>query len=248
VDVVLYSLNILDEIAPATLLDHLPGLLEHPSPEVRQEALGRIRQLGLVALLPSVEAVLKRAAVPQVQAEALRTLGALNPTGAVEEIYPYLEAADPVLKHSAIVGLLQNGSVEVTLMADGQVLRLANSPAPGDRQLAAWVIGDVAAPNLQQLLGQLLQDDEWPVRRAALVAAGQAAYPNLWPAVTGGLNPPETRRAAAAALVAGGEAALPTIETAVNQPPPGPRGHDAAGAGVRPDRWRPGDRPAGWPA
>lgn len=218
VGVVVYSLDMLGEITPETVPAALTGLLEHTAPEVRQEALRRIERLGLTGNLPAVQGRLHQETSPSVRATALHTLAALGQAEVVEQVYPYLEDPDPQLRREALAGLLHNVGVEVTALAENRLAQMAESAQPAERTLAARVIGEAGRPDLQALLGPLLQDQDLEVHRAALTAAGQAGYAQLWPLVVAGLSTRETRRGAAAALVTGGQAALPAIEAAFGQP------------------------------
>jgi hypothetical protein len=56
------------------------------------------------------------------------------------------------------------------------------------------------------------------VGRAALIAAGQAKYPELWPLVVAAVSAPYIRSAAAAALVAGGETVATEVQAAFSKP------------------------------
>ncbi|MCP4358687.1 MAG: hypothetical protein GY796_11770, partial [Chloroflexi bacterium] len=217
-NVVIYALNMLEESEPDAVAGYLPDLITHPAPEVRQESLQRIERLRLGDALETISQAVETETVPPVQAAALRTLATLCDAEALEQVYPYLEAPDPQVRRGAIVGLLQNAGVEVTIMAEGKLLQMAISQEPTDRMVAAQVIGDVAARNLRHILEQLLQDEDLLVRRTALTAAGQAKYPELWPLVVAGVSVPYIRNAAVAALVAGGETAAIEVQAAFTKP------------------------------
>jgi HEAT repeat protein len=214
--VALYALNQLVQADPSALSANLPLLLAHPAPAMRQETLRQIEQLNLTSALPMVKRHLQFETSAEGRAAALHTMAHLGQAEVVEEIYAFLDDPEPALKSAAIVGLLQHGSLEVTMMAERKLLQLATSPNPTERGAAAHIIGQVKARNLAPLLDNLLQDEETEVRRAALAAAGQAGYKHLWLQVINGLSERKTRRMAMAALVTGGAETLEAISTALS--------------------------------
>jgi ATP:ADP antiporter, AAA family len=213
--VVLYALHLLAQNDSQVLPETLPILLSHSTPEVRQEAMRLIQHLELTPALKRVKDTLKTDPAPSVRAAALQTLMALSPSEGLEQVYAYLDSPEPLLKIEAIVALLQHGGVEVTMVAERNLLQWATSIDPTERIYAAQVIGEVKARNLSSLLETLLQDEDLRVRRAALNAAGLAGYPQVWSQVVASLGQRQFRGAAAAALVTGGEASLPAIQAAL---------------------------------
>lgn len=218
VGAVVYSLDMLEEIAPQSLVTCLPDLLEHAQPEVRQEALRRIERLGLTATLEAVGRRLQLETLPTVRAAALRTLAVLGKGQTIEQVYPYLEDTDPQIRQGAMVGLLRNAGTKAAQVAEERLSQLAASTQPTERLLAAQVMGAVEASHTEQLLEQLLNDEDLAVRRAALMAAGQTHFPQLWALAVAALASRQTRRAAAAALVSVGEPALSTVRDAFARP------------------------------
>lgn len=221
---VVYALDMLAEASPESLAASLPDLLDHPVAEVRHEALRRIERLDLTPALDRVRRRMEVEDAPPVRAAALRTFAALADPAVLEQLFPYLDDPDPQVRLGAIVGLLRNGGLEAAMVAGGRLTQLAVSTEGAERVLAAEVIGEVRSPNLQQLLAQLLADEDLRVRRAALVAAGAAGYPRLWPLVLEQTAAPGVGATAAAALIAGGEAVLPDLEAVLAG-----EGRDSAG-------------------
>jgi AAA family ATP:ADP antiporter len=215
--VVIYALNVLQESEQEQIADHMPGLLFHPVPEVRIDTLERIEKLRLYTTLEHVWKVIKVDSSTKVKSQALIVLAALGDAEIVEQLFPYLNDPDPQLRLGAIIGALRNGDVAISMMAQGRLLQLAVSPDSNDRILACAALGIVRSDSLKQLLNQLIHDEDFKVRRAALESAGQAQYPELWPDVIAGITEPETRRAAVAALVAGGEAVIPSLKGALEK-------------------------------
>jgi HEAT repeat protein len=155
-----------------------------------------------------------------VRVAALRTLVALSPVEGVEQLYPYLQHPDPQLRLASVASLLQYGGVEVTMLAERELLQWATSTNPAERIQAAQVIGEAKSRNLSSLLESLLQDEALEVRRAALLSAGQAGYPQLWPQVIATLAQRQLRSVAGVSLATGGENSLAAIRVALQAEPP----------------------------
>ncbi len=215
--VVIYSLNMLEDLGHESLPHFLREALSHSDPEVRQDALQRIERLGLASLWRSVQFRVKFEASLKVRAAALRTLAALSQADQLDDIAPYLDESEPELKSGALVGLLRGGGIEGILLAGEKLIRLVDSPQPTEREFAAQVLGEVGIPSFYRPLLKLLRDDELSVRRAALAAAGKLKNPKLWPVAIENLPNPELRATAISTLMAGGAAVLPEIRAALTQ-------------------------------
>ncbi|HZG66323.1 MAG TPA: Npt1/Npt2 family nucleotide transporter, partial [Herpetosiphonaceae bacterium] len=210
-EAVIYALHALEASGLDAFVDFLPGLLVHPEPQVRREALRAVEQHHLEGLVPVLAERLTHEPDARVKGALLRTLAALSGDTGRDHVLQYLSDADPETRLGALTGLLRSGGIEGVLLAGTQLLELARSTRPGDRALAARVLGEVGIPTFYQLLVPLLQDQAPEVRAAALAAAGKIKAPQLWPLVVADLGSPETRAAAVAALVAGGAAVLPDL-------------------------------------
>jgi AAA family ATP:ADP antiporter len=217
--IALHALAMLKDSDSVTLTANLAGLLQHPAPEVRQAALQVIREENLTGQIPAI--VARRLAEPDaaVRAAALETLAALGQIEAVEQIYAAMDDPDRLVQSEAIVALLRHAGSEVAMMAEGKLINLALSDTSADRIMAARIVGRVTRRNLGQLLGQLLDDPDIAVRRAALQAARAGHQPQLWARIIATLRETGLRNAAAATLVAGGKQALREIIIAFELPP-----------------------------
>ncbi len=218
---VLYTLDLLAEVAPEKLPTALPPLLEHHAPEVRLEALRRIERLGLTSALPAVREGVKTEGSLAVQGASLRTLAALSSAELLDEVYPYLDHPNPRLRQDAIVGLLRSGDLAGVLVAGEALTGWINSPEPALREFAAQALGEAGITTFYRPLLKLLQDENPGVQRAALAAAGKVKHPKLWPVVVKSLASARLRMAAIPALVAGGEAVLPELALLLAEPGPG---------------------------
>jgi len=213
-NVVIYALAILEEMNHPKLGAGLRQALAHPAPEVRREALRRLERLEDLDAREALRQSVATETDPEVRGAAVRTLAVLEEDETADWIMPYLEDPASPVRCGAIVGLIRNGELSGILLAGEQLLELLNSSIPAERAIAAQVLGEVGEPGFDRHLGQLLQDPDSTVRRAALVAAGQIQSPRLWPLMLDALTSPETQ-IATAALIARGAAILPQIETSL---------------------------------
>ena len=218
---VLYAIEVLAVADPTLLATSIPGLLNHPDSRVREEALRRIEDLGLVQSLPAVRDCLANDPSPTVRSRAIRTIAVLGADEAGPELFPLLHDPEPQVRLGAVVGLMRGGSGQGRQAAAEKLAEMARSPLSSERVQAAQALGELEAGFTVQPLARLLEDPEREVKRAALRSAGQVGAAQLWPTVIRSLDQPETASAAVAALVAGGEPALPAIEAAFGLPETG---------------------------
>lgn len=212
---VVYSLSLLASIDPTHVPDVLPGLLSHPSAEVRLHALGMIEKLGLLAAAVKVRDRVEWDPVREVQAAALRALASIGEDDAIDMLRSRLTAKDRPMKAAALVGLISHGGLEGMLVAAPTLQQLAASASPQDRVIAADVFTGVAQPSLYRPVLALLEDPDPVVQCAALASAGRIANPRLVAAIIPKLGSGKTSAQAAAALYSAGEAALPGIAQAL---------------------------------
>jgi AAA family ATP:ADP antiporter len=216
--VVIYTLNQLETIGQGALSERLKDLLEHPAPEVRQEALKRIERLGLVEILPAIERRIETEPSPVVRSEAVRSLAVLGEDQTFEKVSVLLDDSDAMIRRGAMVGMLRSGGIAGVLAAGQKLLEMVTSPQVEERLLATQVLSEAGIQNYYQPLITLLMDENERVQRAALLAAVRVHNPKLWPLVLKKLEQPSLHGPAAAALVAGGEGVLPDIISAFNRP------------------------------
>lgn len=217
VGVVIYALNMLEEIEPESLTTLMEALLQHPSDEIRMNALHRIERFELDAAMSVVRQTLENDPSPAVRSVSLRTLAHLGGPQVYDEVYPYLEDPDPLLRLGAMVGLLrrngQNGC-NSTPQVNDRLVELVNSSNPADRKFATQVIFETEIQAFSPLLRQLLTDDNLEVQQAALSTAKKLRNPELWSTVIDRLAFPKARTAAMATLASGDEEVLPELMSA----------------------------------
>jgi HEAT repeat protein len=212
---VVYSLSLLASIDPAQVPAVLPGLLSHPSAEVRLHALGMIEKLGLLSAAEKVRERVEWDPIREVQAAALRALAAIGEDDAIDMLRARLSAKDRPMKAAALIGLIGHGGLEGMLVAAPTLQQLTTSTSPQDRVIAADVFTGVAQSSLYRPVLALLEDADPAVQCAALASAGRIANPRLVAAIIPKLGSGKTSAQAAAALVAAGEAAIPGITDAL---------------------------------
>jgi AAA family ATP:ADP antiporter len=208
---VLYCMKLLIERDPDAVADALVLLLDHPSDIIRRTALTRITEKRAASALPHVERLAASDSSAEVRAAAVVALAALLENDSVEALLPYLDDFDPVVKQSAIIGLLRSGGIEGVLAGGEHLLILIHNTDPSQRAASATVIGKVGIPSFYRPLRSLLLDDAVEVQRAALGAARALGTPSLTDEVVICLGSRSLRASAGAALAAMGDAAIPRI-------------------------------------
>jgi AAA family ATP:ADP antiporter len=211
---VLYCLEALESVRPASQEPSFPALLGHPSPQVRREVLLRIERLGLTAAAPLVRARTESEPDPDLRGVALRVLAAIGEADDIAAVQACADdAADPV-RRGAMAGLLRrNGAGDVLARLNAEAI----APEPARRLFAARVIGDAGVRELASTLAMLLRDEHAGVRRAALATAGTLGEPRLLPVVVDALAEPSVRSAAVSTLLAAGDAATDALIAAYEE-------------------------------
>lgn len=215
---VLYALNVLDTLDHEAITDVLVQLLGHPNRIVQQNALQRIANRGLTQALGPVTALAHHHPDVQVQSAAIRTLAGLDADNAFEQLSPYLQDTRPQIRHSAMIGLLTSGELEGVVASARYLLKMHESPDPGERTQAAFILGEVGNHDFYRPLVNLLGDDDPQVRHAAIIATGKLRNPDLWSAVIPGLASSDTRGVAIYALSNADSAAIADFDATYDDP------------------------------
>ncbi|HBY06826.1 MAG TPA: hypothetical protein DEH22_03220 [Chloroflexi bacterium] len=209
--VVIYAMHLLKDLDPAALEKALPGLLEHPTPEVRQETLAQIESLKFIGAVEAVRQRVTDEPDPAIRGMSIRTLTMLDGREISEEVIRFLADPEPQVKRGALIGLLRNGSDAGRAAAKDHLLAWTDSLQASERRLAAQVWAETDPEEARPPLEKLLNDAEIPVQRAALQTAGRLQIAALWPLVLQKLEGRATRKAAAAALVTSGDQIIPEL-------------------------------------
>ncbi len=211
---VIYAAACLEESNRPMLVEVLPNLMRHPSPEVRRNTFERVERLKLEEALPHLRRSLEAETFPEARYAGIRALLSFGKAEDLGRSNYYL--GHPVLqvRLGAIVGMIRAGGIEGPRTAGTRLAALAHSGQVEERILACRAIGETGSLDFSEPLAALLQDPEVQVRQAALRAAGKVKSPSLWPLVIAALADAHVRGTAAGALAAGGDSALPHIRTA----------------------------------
>jgi AAA family ATP:ADP antiporter len=220
---VLYALNVLDTLDHETINDVLVRLLDHPNRIVKQDALQRIARRGLRQALGPVTTLAHHDPDVPVRAAAIRTLAGLAEDKAFDELSKYLQDTGPQIRHSAMIGLLHSGGLEGVVASARYLLKMIDSPDADVRVQAAYILGEVGIHNFYRPLLKLLEDEEPPVRHAAIIAAGKLRNPDLWSLVIPGLESSFTRGVAIFALSNADSSVIADFDAAFDDPRTPPR-------------------------
>ncbi len=221
----LYVLHALQLIAGAPAVNwdaDVAPLLQHPSPSVRVKAIQHLGRTGnddyahaISALLFEPEQTVRAAAV-----EALYAIMVDPETGTatISYIAPFLTDANPRVKGTAVVGLLNYGDPNYVQRATAELNHMLTSGTPALRQEAARIIGLITAAELHILLAPLFDDASLDVRLDAIRAAGTLNSRELLPHLIGKLSDKTTAAAAVEALIKYKDAIEPELSAALDDP------------------------------
>jgi AAA family ATP:ADP antiporter len=130
---VIYALDLLDKVEDESSADHYVDLLEHPIAEVRKEVLNRIGRERLEHLIDDVREVVAVDDDDEVLAYALRALCAIGESDVLDEVLPYMEHPDPIVRRGVISGMLRYGGIDGVLLAGQHLVELEKSEEAADR-------------------------------------------------------------------------------------------------------------------
>ena len=215
---VLYALDILCEGNTSQLPALLMSLLAHPFPEVRQEALSKIKSLKLLALQAQVKERIVQEERPEIQKLAIQVYCFLGEDTVVEEISPLLDSREPMVQTGALIGLICYGGISGVILAGQRLNEYIHAQAPEKRLFAAQVIGEVGIRHFYHPLLHLVEDENVLVRKAALRASGRINHPGLYGAMLAAVSSPEVFEVAVQALIRTGEGVISLFEDEFNKP------------------------------
>ena len=208
---VVYALGLLADAEHPGLASALEDLLEHPSEEVRIQALLHIERLEVRADAD----LLARIAGDSEASTALRGAALRALAQASDEIpavlLEALESDAPAVRRGAMVGLLRSGSIEGVVYAGAALLDDLGSEKADARMAAADVLRDAAIPNFFQQGVRLLRDEDRDVRAHAVEASAAMNHPGLWPLIVETLRDPDLAPVASEALLRARTTAVPAL-------------------------------------
>ncbi len=214
---VIYATACLEDANRQMLLQAIPDLLRHVSPDVRQNTYERIERLKLGEALPQLRKSLETETFAEPRRAGIRALFSFSEAEDLARSTYYLNHPASEVRLGVIVGMIRAGGAERAFKAGERLLELAHSRQADERVQACQAIGEIGSERYSQLLEGLLQDPEVQVRLEALRAVGQIKSAALWPQVITALEDWQVRGTAARALAEGGSSALPDIRRALDQ-------------------------------
>lgn len=178
---VLFSLELLKELAVPINLERVAYLFHHPLPDIRQAALEVVGLLGDVHHVDMMMLQLqqeKDSQVRQTCLQALRHLGneSLNPL-----VIPLLQDPDPAVQAESVIFLFTCGGIEGIMTGAETLKKWIASSVPAEMAQSAYIIGHIGARYFRQDLLRLLQCPDALVRHQAIKAAAQTPDPLLIP-------------------------------------------------------------------
>lgn len=211
-DEILVALALLEGVEDEEVVRRADRLLNHPSERVRARTLRVLFDAQDRAHLDGVARLLDDPSM-DVRIEAIHFVCEFGEMPAGEQMEEFLNRSeDPEVRAAALACLAQHVGGEKLETATSMLTEMARSEngagAARGRRLAAEAIGTVGAVGdhgrMAEVLAELLQDPDEPVRRAALESAGQVRHPDLVPHLLAHLCCPESRGEARKALASYG--------------------------------------------
>lgn len=197
----LYAFGLLKETTAFDLTPHLDGLLRHPIPEVRLEALAYVEMKVPEGFEPVLQELIASPHV-HVKAKAIIALSAYAKEDYVDEITVHLEDDSVEVQAATIAGLVKYYSIEGMFRAVGKLKDMMESGHEEERIAMAALFGQIRVKNFYKPLISLLQDNSPLVRIRALESAAILHVPPLLVPIIGMLKDSKTRRYAIDALAA----------------------------------------------
>lgn len=156
-------------------------LLRHESAEVRLYAL---KQMSVDTPFSDTDILIHLSANDpsiQVRQAAIEHLGARYKDSFADDYNALLENTDLKLREAALRGLMESGNPEIIMIAGQKLNELIASPLPELNSMAASIIGDIKLNSHYKHLQHYFEHSDARVRKAAIIAAGKLAQPQLMP-------------------------------------------------------------------
>ena len=161
------AISYLGKIADERSIQHLVALLDSEEDDIVAYAL---KSLGEKADITMLQKLIRLSLRPNasVRAKAVRAMGYLPPIAVLDELKPFCNDSDPVVRLSAALALHRLGKEDCrSVFAD-----LLEHDDFGVRSMTARILGETPLPNRPALLKTALSDPVTRVRTAAVRAAG----------------------------------------------------------------------------
>jgi HEAT repeat protein/beta-lactamase regulating signal transducer with metallopeptidase domain len=195
----------LDDATRTRIAQSLATALQDSDPDVRQQALHALSNMGSTAAVPAIITALKDSNA-DVRQSAAHALGSLDDKRAVTPLIEALRDANADVRQQAAWSLGQLGSRDAST-----ALGAALSDASADvREQVAWALGQLRDPATTRALSAALKDANASVREQVAHALGEIGGTTALPALAEALKDavPDVRAQAAYAL---GQIASPQV-------------------------------------
>jgi AAA family ATP:ADP antiporter len=209
---ILYALSLFEVERERAAHPVICGLLNHPSPEVRQKAISILSAAGDESVRPAVERLLKDPD-PAVRTEAMLFLvyhDNVDPLTLLAELGDFADFS----VRSAVAAFLARPGEAQSIEAARQILeemsREAGEQGQRTRVEVARLLGELP-DNFQPLLATLFHDPDATVVQEALRSAGKLKNISLAPALLEFLSNRELAAEAAQALATLGDRGVPLL-------------------------------------
>ena len=214
---VLYAMEILSRGKTTNKRALLGNLVQHIYPEVRREALKQVQKLKLKSMMPKLRARIEQEPDLKIRKEVIQIYCFLGEDEVVEDIAPFLDSESVPIQTGALVGLICYGGINGIIIAGQRLNDFIYAPSPEKREFAAHVIGEVGIRHFYHPLLRLVDDNQLPVRRAALKAAGVIDHPRLYPYLLQAVDQPEVFEVAVNSMIQTGEGVIALFEDDFNK-------------------------------
>ncbi len=183
-EVALFALEMLDKIGYAGLNTRLCDVLPETSPKLTVEILTMLSDSADSTLIPSIRPLLNSSET-EVVAAAVRAIAKIGSDDDLDVLKPYLDSPEMDVLAEAVIAFIQvqpNRQEHDRALA---ILRgMVNAEDPNSRAKAAYIIGEVHAKKLVQLLTMLAESEEETVQLAVVKASGKTDDEEIVPPLT----------------------------------------------------------------
>ena len=205
----IYALRVMEESLYPLFFNWLKKALKHKNADVRLYALSKMEALKFSGAIDEIQTIADKDNCFDVRQTAWRVVCRLGTNTEREKAVEQI--GNPEVRQGALTGLLAAGH-EGVFVAIEQVAALASSPVVQERKLAATVLGDAGNKAFYHPLIALLNDEDFSVCQAALIACGKILSPHLLPAVMDIFRYPDLREDAVDVLLQFREKAFDQID------------------------------------
>lgn len=197
---VVHTLDLISQAPKVNWIPYVVPLLEHPSVEVRMQALRQLSLAGTAGLAERVARLLE-APEGEVRAQAVDTLCTLEGRAALDRIAGFTHDTNPRVRGAALSALGRYGGEEWKKDVVSTVRGFLESSDPDLRIEGARAIAALGRPENASLLGPLF-DSNCPakVRSSAMRAAGALRSRDLLPHLIAALGQKSVAAEASEAL------------------------------------------------